>query len=362
STTGLDLNTMYGMSFDNVGTGHIREIHVNLGPNNSGLKRLGVYEEIAGELELILYYLFTPDEGWNSFYNLTDDFPITSDRFWIFAEYNEVKFALDGDKQVFEFPEAEWANPGNPTALDTAVHNVWVKMECDQGNCQAVCGEGTVWDPITETCIDDYAGDQFCNTGVVAAQGGVNEITADVGVSYKISVDQNVVMDNIGIFLEPPFQFGVGKFAVYSDNAGVLGSPLWESSAYSAQPGDLRVSVPDLNLIPGDYHLAFVSNADFWLNTEDVESTNSFVIVQNFNDPWNDDPFILPYVNRDASLYATFVCDTEEGPSLCGPGTVWNSTLQKCEPVSSCVGDLNGDSTVNTSDILILLSTFGTDC
>lgn len=47
---------------------------------------------------------------------------------------------------------------------------------------------------------------------------------------------------------------------------------------------------------------------------------------------------------------------------LCGPGTFWNSALGVCMPVSSCLGDFNGDLEVDTSDLMDFLLLFGTTC
>ena len=51
-----------------------------------------------------------------------------------------------------------------------------------------------------------------------------------------------------------------------------------------------------------------------------------------------------------------------EGPVFCGEGTVWVESLQLCVEDSSCPGDLNGDDTVGTGDLLILLNDYGITC
>jgi hypothetical protein len=50
------------------------------------------------------------------------------------------------------------------------------------------------------------------------------------------------------------------------------------------------------------------------------------------------------------------------GPVFCGEGTVWVESLQLCVEDSSCPGDLNGDNTVGTGDLLILLNDYGITC
>ena len=51
-----------------------------------------------------------------------------------------------------------------------------------------------------------------------------------------------------------------------------------------------------------------------------------------------------------------------DGPVFCGEGTVWVESLQLCVEDSSCPGDLNGDNTVGTGDLLILLNDYGITC
>ena len=54
--------------------------------------------------------------------------------------------------------------------------------------------------------------------------------------------------------------------------------------------------------------------------------------------------------------------DCELTLSYCGEGTLWSPTLQQCIPDPMCLGDLNGDGIVGTSDLLSLLSLFGMNC
>ncbi len=49
--------------------------------------------------------------------------------------------------------------------------------------------------------------------------------------------------------------------------------------------------------------------------------------------------------------------------AFCGPGTVWDNNLSLCvSEEQSCVGDLNGDGLINTTDLGIFLSVFGSIC
>jgi len=46
----------------------------------------------------------------------------------------------------------------------------------------------------------------------------------------------------------------------------------------------------------------------------------------------------------------------------CGEGTLWVEAAQTCLPMEMCVGDLDGDGTRGTGDLLLFLGLFGTDC
>jgi hypothetical protein len=46
----------------------------------------------------------------------------------------------------------------------------------------------------------------------------------------------------------------------------------------------------------------------------------------------------------------------------CGPGTYWDEQLQQCAVVEDCPGDMNNDGEVSTTDLLMMLGFYGTDC
>jgi hypothetical protein len=41
---------------------------------------------------------------------------------------------------------------------------------------------------------------------------------------------------------------------------------------------------------------------------------------------------------------------------------VWDEIAQLCLPVSTCQSDVDGDGVIGIVDLLLLLSTFGTNC
>ena len=56
--------------------------------------------------------------------------------------------------------------------------------------------------------------------------------------------------------------------------------------------------------------------------------------------------------------------DLVDGADFCGPGTIWDPALSLCVGVSEagCTEDLDNDGLVGVSDVLILLSAFGSAC
>lgn len=64
-----------------------------------------------------------------------------------------------------------------------------------------------------------------------------------------------------------------------------------------------------------------------------------------------------------ADINENGICDDVD-PSLlyCGSGTVWDETEGKCVADVTCVEDLDADGTIGTTDLLIVLAAFGSDC
>jgi len=58
----------------------------------------------------------------------------------------------------------------------------------------------------------------------------------------------------------------------------------------------------------------------------------------------------------------TVVNPPTDGPGFCGPGTVWDDVLSMCVGITTCSEDVDGDGLIGVSDVLALLSSFGTLC
>ena len=54
--------------------------------------------------------------------------------------------------------------------------------------------------------------------------------------------------------------------------------------------------------------------------------------------------------------------DPVDGSAFCGPGTIWDDQLELCVGLVTCEEDIDGDGLVGVSDVLALLSEFGTVC
>lgn len=67
--------------------------------------------------------------------------------------------------------------------------------------------------------------------------------------------------------------------------------------------------------------------------------------------------------NADNScIYPLFGEDCETGAAACGEGTEWDVTVQACVVSDFCQEDLDGDGAIGVTDLMQLLSLFGTDC
>jgi uncharacterized protein (TIGR02145 family) len=69
-------------------------------------------------------------------------------------------------------------------------------------------------------------------------------------------------------------------------------------------------------------------------------------------------------VDDGTCIYAIVNGDCEGGGAACADGMYWNPILQKCllAACTNCVGDLNGDASINVSDLLVFLGVFGQGC
>lgn len=50
------------------------------------------------------------------------------------------------------------------------------------------------------------------------------------------------------------------------------------------------------------------------------------------------------------------------GPEACGPGTTWDEALEACVTLDTCPQDLDNNQAVDTNDLLLFLTAFGTAC
>ena len=68
---------------------------------------------------------------------------------------------------------------------------------------------------------------------------------------------------------------------------------------------------------------------------------------------------LLIFEDDDCSAEDDAACDLS---LACGEGTYWEASIGQCLPVETCLGDLNADNVITTSDLLVFLSLFGTYC
>lgn len=75
-----------------------------------------------------------------------------------------------------------------------------------------------------------------------------------------------------------------------------------------------------------------------------------------------DDPLACNF--DELVTEATASCDYSccPGPGCCSPGMTWDFDLEVCVANETCIGDLNGDTQVGASDLMLMLSIFGLPC
>lgn len=76
-------------------------------------------------------------------------------------------------------------------------------------------------------------------------------------------------------------------------------------------------------------------------------------------------PYLVGCMNPEAFNYNPFANQDDAAScilELCGQDTYWDPVLQLCIGVFDCPEDLNRDGLVNSADLLIFLSYFGTNC
>ena len=69
--------------------------------------------------------------------------------------------------------------------------------------------------------------------------------------------------------------------------------------------------------------------------------------------------------NCQSDVDGNGICDQLEdliGPANCGPGTIWDATINQCIGFDDCPSDFNNDGIVDAGDLLTFLSAFGESC
>ena len=71
---------------------------------------------------------------------------------------------------------------------------------------------------------------------------------------------------------------------------------------------------------------------------------------------------LVPSVCFGGCSDCTVVEPPTDGAGFCGPGTFWDEASSMCVGMTTCSEDVDGDGLIGVSDVLALLSAFGTLC
>jgi uncharacterized protein (TIGR02145 family) len=119
--------------------------------------------------------------------------------------------------------------------------------------------------------------------------------------------------------------------------------------------------VPAYNSVDGS-----MDDVGFWERTLELSEITAIYNAQlpvlgctdsiacNFNEEANNED--------DSCVYPLFGEDCETGGAACGEGTIWDVNIQACVVSDFCQEDLDGDGVIGISDLMQLLSFFGTVC
>lgn len=211
---------------------------------------------------------------------------------------------------------------------------------------------------------------------------------------YGDDVDQDLVLNILTSFTDPasgntftvisatvdsisgyPFALGYSVSGVDNGTASALaGEQICTNlSGIAAQSGVFNV------LVHATVTVNFFGN--------DIEIPADFTHVMTINPPTSEIPGCLYPTATNYNLVATIddggcvfegctiasaanyspLATIDDGScifasSYCALGTTWDPNVGGCLCLDSCMGDLNGDLVVNTSDMLIFLTAFSTSC
>lgn len=196
-------------------------------------------------------------------------------------------------------------------------------------------------------------GPEFDIASIPNSEGGENQLSVFFYDDDIVSSD-----DNNQIVLG---QFTVPSSAQIAGNVNLLvTSPyeLWqpvEHVSFSISPNNIPIGCTDFTACNFAFTLECPSETPCFYSTSTVPCDGSC--------PDNDFDGLcdLIQLNNTQSQLAQINADIQAG-DLCGNGTVWSPTQQRCVTLNHCPQDVNSDGHVGIDDILEVLGWFGEDC
>lgn len=350
----------------------------------------------------------TPDVEYNGYEHVfcSLDPVIDTHLHMIYQRDTQPGMHVRGDLHASELNEIVYLNitadlDTTPTGCtDSTACNYNPLAAVDNGSCDFSCFGCT--DPLAinydpTATIDDGS----CVSLGCDQIGDASWAILDMGMhpalsthEYGENVDQDLVLNILTSFTDPasgntftlisatvdsisgyPFALGYSVSGVDNGTASALaGEQICTNlSGIAAQSGVFNVFV----------HATVTVN----VFGNDIEIPADFTHVMTINPPTSEIPGCLYPTAANYNLVATIddgscvfqgctlsnsanyspLATIDDGScilpnSYCATGTIWEANVGGCLCFDSCTGDLDGDSVVNTTDMLIFLTAFSTTC
>ena len=234
--------------------------------------------------------------------------------------------------------------------IDTVSMSMWIQLNSNQGGSFIHIGHDSNYPECDGFGLGNGDGGSYYYAGLnlltlSSCNGWINS-TVDLTVSnwfHLVFVKENL---SGSYYLDGDFLGSQNLIAINQPSDSVYFGNVADSGALS-----MHGKLDDV----GIWNRALTDEEVLGLyNAELPVSGCTDSIACNFNEEAN---------NEDGScVYPLFGEDCETGAAACGEGTEWDVTVQACIVSDFCQEDLDGDGAIGVTDLMQLLSLFGTDC
>ena len=234
--------------------------------------------------------------------------------------------------------------------IDTVSMSMWIQLNSNQGGSFIHIGHDSNYPECDGFGLGNGDGGSYYYAGLnlltlSSCNGWINS-TVDLTVSnwfHLVFVKENL---SGSYYLDGDFLGSQNLIAINQPSDSVYFGNVADSGALS-----MHGKLDDV----GIWNRALTDEEVLGLyNAELPVSGCTDSIACNFNAEANNED--------DSCVYPLFGEDCETGAAACGEGTEWDVTVQACIVSDFCQEDLDGDGAIGVTDLMQLLSLFGTDC